>query len=146
MALARPTQTHRTQANQAGSTRPSSAARWRRRPRRRVTLRGGAASIPRRWQAPIITRGCMPVASVGVAGFQHFMNAEQYVIDPPLADFTSQSCGAGEGSSQNGPAALQNLRRPSISAQPNHFTALPFWGDNATANIMKEPVKKPALI
>jgi len=84
--------------------------------------------------------------TLGVQGFQQFMNAEQYVIDHHLADVISQSFGAGEGSFHNGLAALQNLRQPYISAQANHVTVLASSGDNGTANIMKEPVKTPALI
>lgn len=84
--------------------------------------------------------------TLGVQGFQQFMNAEQYVIDHHLADVISQSFGAGEGSFHNGLAALQNLRQPFISAQANHVTVLASSGDNGTANPMKEPVKNPALI
>jgi subtilase family serine protease len=84
--------------------------------------------------------------TLGVQGFQQFMNAEQYVIDHHLADVISQSFGAGEGTFHDGLAALQNLRQPFISAQANHITVLASSGDNGTANRMKEPVKNPALI
>ena len=84
--------------------------------------------------------------TLGVQGFQQFMNAEQYVIDHHLADVISQSFGAGEGTFHNGLAALENLRQPFISAQANHVTVLASSGDNGTANPMKEPVKNPALI
>jgi len=84
--------------------------------------------------------------TLGVQGFQQFMNAEQYIVDHHLADVISQSFGAGEGSFNNGLAALQNLRHAFVSAQTNHITVLASSGDNGTANIMKEPVKNPALI
>ena len=84
--------------------------------------------------------------TLGVQGFAQFMNAEQYVIDHHLADVISQSFGAGEGSFHDGLAALQNLRHAFISAQANHITVLASSGDNGTANPLKEPVKKPALI
>lgn len=84
--------------------------------------------------------------TLGVQGFEQFMNAEQYVIDHHLADVISQSFGAGEGTFHNGLAALQNLRQPFISAQAHHVTVLASTGDNGTANPMKEPVKNPALI
>jgi subtilase family serine protease len=84
--------------------------------------------------------------TLGVQGFQQFMNAEQYVVDNHLADVISQSFGAGEGSFHDGLAALQNLRHAFISAQANHITVLASSGDNGTANILKEPVKNPALI
>lgn len=84
--------------------------------------------------------------TLGVQGFAQFMNAEQYIIDHHMADVISQSFGAGEGTFQNGFAALQNLRHAFISAQANHVTVLSSTGDNGTANIMKEPVKNPALI
>lgn len=84
--------------------------------------------------------------TLGVQGFQQFMNAEQYVIDHHLADVISQSFGAGEGAFHNGFAALQNLRQPFISARANHVTVLASTGDNGTANPMKQPVKNPDLI
>lgn len=84
--------------------------------------------------------------TLGVQGFQQFMNAEQYVVDHHLADVISQSFGAGEGTFHNGLAALQNLRQPFISAQADHITVLASSGDNGTANPMKEPVKTPDLI
>lgn len=84
--------------------------------------------------------------TLGVQGYEQFMNAEQYVIDHHLADVISQSFGAGEGSFENGLAALETLRHPFVSAQANHVTVLASTGDNGTANILKEPVKSPALI
>lgn len=84
--------------------------------------------------------------TLGVQGFPQFMNAEQYVIDHHMADVISQSFGAGEGSFQNGFAALQNLRQPFVSAQANHVTVLASTGDSGTANTLKEPVKSPAVI
>jgi subtilase family serine protease len=84
--------------------------------------------------------------TLGVQGFEQFMNAEQAVIDNHRADVITQSFGAGEGSFHNGLAALLNLRHAFISAQANHVTVFASTGDNGTANIMKEPVKKPATI
>jgi subtilase family serine protease len=84
--------------------------------------------------------------TLGVQGFQQFMNAEQYVIDNHLADVISQSFGAGEGSFHNGFAALDNLRHAFISAQANNITVLASTGDGGTTNTLKEPVKNPAVI
>jgi subtilase family serine protease len=84
--------------------------------------------------------------TLGVQGFQQFMNAEQFVIDNHMADVISQSFGAGEGSFHNGLAALTNLRHAFVNAQANHITVLASTGDFGTANPFKEPVKNPALI
>jgi len=84
--------------------------------------------------------------TLGVQGFQQFMNAEQYVVDNHLADVISQSFGAGEVSFHNGLAALTNLRHAFIDAQANKITVLASSGDFGTANIYKEPVKNPAVI
>ena len=88
-----------------------------------------------------------PVAeTLGVQGFQQFMNAEQYVVDNHLADVISQSFGAGEGSFHNGLSALTNLRHAFISAQANNITVLASSGDGGTTNPYKEPVKNPKTI
>ncbi|MGE5141225.1 MAG: hypothetical protein ACM3JD_17290 [Rudaea sp.] len=84
--------------------------------------------------------------TLGVQGFPQMMNAEQYVINHHLADVISQSFGAAEGTFKNGLPALQNLRHAFISAKANHVTVLASTGDYGTANIMKEPVKNPAVI
>src|SRR5262249_46372474 len=84
--------------------------------------------------------------TLGVQGYEQFMNAEQYVVDHHLADVISQSFGAGEGTFHDGLAALQNLRHAFISAQANHITVLASSGDTGTANVMKEPVKNRDLI
>jgi subtilase family serine protease len=84
--------------------------------------------------------------TLGVQGFQQFMNAEQFVIDNHLADVISQSFGAGEGSFHNGFAALNNLRHAFIDAQANNVTVFASSGDGGTTNIFKEPVKNPAVI
>jgi subtilase family serine protease len=84
--------------------------------------------------------------TLGVQGFQQMMNAEQYVIDNHLADVISQSFGAGEGSFQNGLAALTNLRHAFIDAQANHVTVFASSGDGGTTNTYKEPVKNAAVI
>src|SRR6266480_3613412 len=84
--------------------------------------------------------------TLGVQGFQQFMNAEQYVVNNHLADVITQSFGAGEGSFHNGLAALTNLRHAFIDAQANKVTVFPSSGDFGTANIYKEPVKNPAVI
>src|SRR5207244_6311075 len=60
--------------------------------------------------------------TLGVQGFQQFMNAEQYVVNNHLADVITQSFGAGEGSFHNGLSALTNLRDASIDAQANVST------------------------
>jgi subtilase family serine protease len=84
--------------------------------------------------------------TLGVQGFQQMMNAEQYVVDNHLADVISQSFGAGEGSFNNGLAALTNLRHAFIDAQANKITVLASSGDGGTTNTFKAPVKKPATI
>src|SRR6266849_11154857 len=84
--------------------------------------------------------------TLGVQGFQQFMNAEQFVVDNHLADVISQSFGAGEGSFHNVLAALTNLRHAFIDAQANKVTVLASSGDGGTTNNYKEPVKKPAVI
>ena len=82
--------------------------------------------------------------TLGVQGFQQFMNAEQYVIDNHLADVITQSFGAGEGSFHSGLAALVNLRHAFISAQANNVTVFASSGDGGTTNTFKEPVKNAA--
>ena len=84
--------------------------------------------------------------TLGVQGFQQFMNAEQYVVDNHLADVISQSFGAGEASFHNGFAALDNLRHAFIDAQANHVTVFASSGDGGTTNTYKEPVKNAAVI
>jgi subtilase family serine protease len=84
--------------------------------------------------------------TLGVQGFPPMMNAVQYVVDHHLADVISMSLSAGEGSFMNGTAALMNLRKALMDAQANGVTVLAATGDNGSANILKEPVKKPPLI
>lgn len=84
--------------------------------------------------------------TLGVQGFPQMMNAVQYIADHHLADVISMSLSAGEGSFMNGSAALLNLRKALFAAQANGITVLAATGDNGSANIIKEPVKKPALI
>jgi subtilase family serine protease len=84
--------------------------------------------------------------TLGVQGFPQMMNAVQYVVDHHLADVISMSLSAGEGSFFSGTAALQNLRKALMAAQANGVTVLAATGDNGSANIIKEPVKNPALI
>ena len=84
--------------------------------------------------------------TLGVQGLQQMMNAEQYVVDNHLADVISQSFGAGEGSFQNGTAALNQLRQAFVDAQANHVTAFASSGDGGTTNTYKEPVKNPGPI
>lgn len=84
--------------------------------------------------------------TLGVQGFPLMMNALQQVVDNHQADIISMSLGAGEGSFHGGSAALMNMRQAFIDAQANHVTVFASTGDNGTANIMKEPVKNPALI
>lgn len=84
--------------------------------------------------------------TLGVQGFPPMMNAVQYVVDHHLADVISMSLSAGEGSFKNGTAALQNLRKALMAAQAHGVTVLAASGDGGSANILKEPVKNPALI
>src|SRR5207302_1054669 len=84
--------------------------------------------------------------TLGVQGFQQFMNAEQFVIDHHMADVISQSFASGEGAFHSGLAALKQLRTTYVSAKANHVTILSSSGDGGSLNSMKEPVKNPALI
>src|SRR3989449_239109 len=84
--------------------------------------------------------------TLGVQGFQQFMNAEQYVIDHHMADVISQSFASGEGAFHSGLAALKQLRTTYVSAKANHVTILSSSGDGGSLNSMKEPVKNPAPI
>jgi subtilase family serine protease len=84
--------------------------------------------------------------TLGVQGFQQFMNAEQYVIDHHMADVISQSFASGEGAFHNGLASLKQLRTTFQSAKDNHVTILSSSGDGGSLNFMKEPVKNPAPI
>jgi subtilase family serine protease len=84
--------------------------------------------------------------TLGVQGFQQMMNAEQYVVDNHLADVISQSFAAGEGSFQNGFAAINQLRQAFVNAQANKVTVFASSGDGGTTNTYKEPVKNPGVI
>jgi subtilase family serine protease len=84
--------------------------------------------------------------TLGVQGFQQFMNAEQFVVDHHLADVITQSFGAGEGSFHNGLAAINQLRQAFIDAKNNDVTVLASSGDGGTKNPYKSPVKEPATI
>jgi subtilase family serine protease len=84
--------------------------------------------------------------TLGVQGFPQMMNAVRYVVDHHLADVISMSLSAGEGSFMNGSAALLNLRKALVDAQAKGVSVLAATGDNGSANIIKEPVKNPALI
>jgi subtilase family serine protease len=84
--------------------------------------------------------------TLGVQGFEQFMNAEQTVVDNHMADVITQSFGAGEGSFHDGLAALLNMRQAFTDARANHVSVFASTGDSGTANILKEPVKNPAVI
>lgn len=84
--------------------------------------------------------------TLGVQGFPLMMNALQYVVDNHLADVVSMSFGAGEGSFHSGLAALQQLRQGMIDAQTNRVTLFASSGDGGSTNVLKEPVKNPAVI
>src|SRR5207302_661326 len=84
--------------------------------------------------------------TLGVQGFQQFMNAEQFIIDHHMADVISQSFASGEGAFHSGLAALKQLRTTYESAKANHVTVLSSSGDGGSLNSMKEPVKNPAVI
>src|SRR5260370_2588180 len=73
------------------------------------------------------------------------MNAEQYVVDHHLADVISQSFGSAEEAFSS-TQSLLNLRHAFVSAAQDHVTVLASSGDNGTANIVKQPTKKPATI
>jgi subtilase family serine protease len=97
-------------------------------------------------EANIILVTTPTAETLGVQGFPQMMNAVQYVVDNHLADVISMSLSAGEGSFKSGAAALQQLRKAFTDAQANGVTVLAATGDNGSANILKEPVKNPALI
>src|SRR6059036_1566174 len=84
--------------------------------------------------------------TLGVQGFQQFMNAEQFIIDNHMADVISQSFASGEGAFHNGLAAIKQLRTTFASAKANHVTVFASSGDGGSLNNMKEPVKNPAPI
>ena len=84
--------------------------------------------------------------TLGVQGFQQFMNAEQFIIDNHMADVISQSFASGAGAFHNGLAAIKQLRTTFASAKANHVTVFASSGDGGSLNNMKEPVKNPAPI
>ena len=84
--------------------------------------------------------------TLGVQGFPQMMNALQYIVDNGLADVVSMSFGAGEGTFNNGSAALMQMRTPFVDAQANHITLFASSGDGGTTNTMKVPVPNPATI
>jgi len=84
--------------------------------------------------------------TLGVQGFQQFMNAEQFIIDNHMADVISQSFASGEGAFHSGLAAIKQLRTTFASAKANHVTVFASSGDGGSLNSMKEPVKNPAPI
>jgi subtilase family serine protease len=84
--------------------------------------------------------------TLGVQGLQQMMNAEQSLIDSHQVDVISQSFGAGEGTFQNGSAALNQLRQTFVDARAHHVSVFASSGDGGTTNSMKEPVKNPATI
>lgn len=84
--------------------------------------------------------------TLGVQGFSQMMNAEQYVVDNHLADVITQSFGAGEGTFNNGLAALLQMRHAFIAAQSSHVSVFASSGDGGTTNAMFTPVKNPGVI
>ena len=96
-------------------------------------------------QANILLVTTPTAETLGVQGFPDFMKAEQYVVDHHLADVTSQSFGSAEDAF-SGTQSLLNLRHAFISAAQSNVTVLASSGDNGTANIVKQPTKKPATI
>lgn len=97
-------------------------------------------------EANIILVTTPTAETLGVQGFPQMMNAVQFVVDNHLADVISMSLSAGEGSFMSGTTALLTLRKALIDAQAKGVTVLAATGDNGSANIIKEPVKNPALI
>jgi subtilase family serine protease len=84
--------------------------------------------------------------TLGVQGFEQMMHAEDMVIENHMADVITQSFGAGEGSFHNGLASLNQLRQAFIDAHANKVTVFASSGDTGSTNILKEPVKNPAVI
>src|SRR5260370_13083215 len=74
------------------------------------------------------------------------MHAEDMVIENHMADVITQSFGGGEGSFHNGLASLNQLRQAFIDAHANKVTVFASSGDTGSTNILKEPVKNPAVI
>jgi subtilase family serine protease len=88
-----------------------------------------------------------PTAEVlGVQGFQQMMNAEDALIRSHQVDVISQSFGAGEGTFNDGLAALKQLRQAFVDARANKVTVFASSGDTGSTNVMKVPVKTPGLI
>lgn len=87
-----------------------------------------------------------PTAEVlGVQGFPQMMNAEQFVIDHHLGSVISQSFGSAEEAFAS-TRSLLNLRHAFEAARAAGVTVLASSGDDGTANIVKQPVKNPAVI
>ncbi len=83
--------------------------------------------------------------TLGVQGFTQMMNAEQFVIDHHLGSVISQSFGSAEEAFAS-TQSLLNLRHAFESAAADGVTVFASSGDGGTANIVKEPVKNPAVI
>jgi subtilase family serine protease len=84
--------------------------------------------------------------TLGVQGLQQMMSAEDNLIKNHQVDVISQSFGTGEGAFHDGLAALNQLRQAFIGAKANTVSVFASSGDGGTSNIIKEPVKNPALI
>src|SRR5215470_16831851 len=96
-------------------------------------------------EANILLMTTNPAETLGVQGFPAMMNAEQFIVDHGEANVISQSFAAAEetfGSTQS----LMNLRHAYISAAADGVTVLGSSGDGGTANIVRQPVKKPKTI
>ncbi|HLX47975.1 MAG TPA: S53 family peptidase [Streptosporangiaceae bacterium] len=96
-------------------------------------------------EANILNVTTNPAETLGVQGFPTMMNAEQYIVDHHEATVISQSFAAAE-ESFGSTTSLLKLRHAFISAAANGVTVLGSSGDSGTANIMKQPVKKPKTI
>jgi subtilase family serine protease len=96
-------------------------------------------------QANILLMTTNPAETLGVQGFPAMMNAEQFIVDHHEATVISQSFASAEEAFSN-TNALMNLRHAFISAAASGVTVLGSSGDGGTANIVKEPTKKPKTI
>jgi subtilase family serine protease len=83
--------------------------------------------------------------TLGVQGFPDFFKAEDTVIKQHLAGVITQSFASAEDAFAS-TQSLLNLRYAFVDAQAEGVTMLGSSGDSGTANIVKEPVKDPALI
>jgi subtilase family serine protease len=91
--------------------------------------------------ANIILATSPTAETLGVQGFEQFMNSEDYIIKHHLADVISQSFASGEAGF-NSTQSLLNLRFAFKDAQAEGVTMLAGSGDFGSATLKKTPVSQ----